>query len=392
MVSNPSEDQPRTVFEPSWFASWNAPNTAINHPDRWRIVPERPPSRDIAPAGRPAYRARYGSVVFATPDPDTDPGSKPEDVVLVRAVMALRGRTQPVLTLTGDVDGVAGAGADLGRRGPLFEAAVLARCASSPWVSDEALVIVEEVQQDLAVERGRLTRLEADHALLTNDPDQASDAAQQGRLAEMAEVLAESRQDVRHVEGEFGGVVEQIERRVAEARAQVIDPLGRALPGLSGPPSMWAPITDAERAALLGYARLYPLAEAWLTARQGFEDQLAVVRALADLELDRPGVEPERYRAAVLAADRELVAAGRVLDQAEHAITVAGGEVDPYEGDPHRAVFTQAGQRIVLPETAGRPWPTLPVDAAGAALRRAQRLSHEPVHQRPAGPAPAVAR
>ena len=407
-MSSSPEDPPAVVVEPSWFASWQAPNTAIEHPDRWRIVPDPSPSRDVDPADRPAYRARYGRVVFATPDPDTARGSEPEDVVLVRAVMALRGRTQPVITLAPDAAAEIEAmlpGTDTdpgGQRGVVFEAAVLARCAASPWVSDDALAIVEEVQQDLHVERGRLAHFEAEQALLANHPDGTADPVRERRLAELEELVAESRQDVRHVEGEFRQVAEQITHRVAEARAQVIDPLGRALPGLSGPPSVWAPITDAERAALLGYARLYPLAEDWLAARHAFEDHLAAVQALANTDPDQPGLDRGEHRAAVRAADSALVAAGRRLDVAEHTITLAGGEVGPYQGDPHRAVFTKAGQRIVLPDTPRPPvlapsvsdaaGAALPVDAAGAALRRAERLSHEPVHQRSTGPTPAVAR
>nr|NLI49401.1 hypothetical protein [Propionibacterium sp.] len=133
-----------------------------------------------------------------------------------------------------------------------------------------------------------------------------------------------------------------------------------------------------------------------MAAHHTFEEKLAVVRALSDTDPDTPGFDQTRHRRDVGDADTDLLDARRRLDRAEDAITTVGGEVDPFEGDPHRAVFTGAGQRIVIPrgvdgDAALHPSPP-GSDAAGSALQRAQRLSHDPVHQRATSPHPTVTR
>lgn len=408
-VSQPTAPDP-VVIDPVWFGSWNAPNTAINHPDPYRVLPRRQPSRDVAPADRPGYRAGYARVVFATGDPDTPPGGEPEDTLLTRAVMTLRRRTQPVVTLAPVVDpdhpdrAVPATDHELidGHPQPLTgESAFLNRCAASPWVSDEALSVLHELHQDLLTEQFALARLEAEQTALTypaptGDGTTASDRARQIRLTELEPLLEEARTDLRYVTGAFQRLAQQVTEQVATARDRLVDPTGHQFPGLAGPDTIWSPITDAERAALLDYARLYPLAKEYVAAHHTFEEKLAAVRAVSDNDPDTPGFDPTRHRRAVGDADTDLLDARRHLDRAEDAITTVGGDVDPFEGDPHRAVFTGAGQRIVIPlgvdgDAALHPTPP-GSDAAGTALQRAQRLSHDSVHQRSASPSPTVTR
>jgi hypothetical protein len=289
-----------------------------------------------------------------------------------------------------------------GRPQPLTgESALLNRCAASPWVSDEALSVLHELHQDLLTEQLALARLEAEQTALTyptptGDGTTASHRARQLRLAELEPLLEEARTDVRYVTGAFQRLARQVTDQVATARDRLADPTGHQFPGLAGPDTIWSPLTDAERAALLDYARLYPLAEEYVAAHHTFEEKFAVVRALSDTDPDAPGFDPTRHRRAVGDADTDLVEARRRLDRAEDALTTVGGDVDPYEGDPHRAVFTGAGQRIVIPRgvdgDAALHLTAPGSDAAGSALQRAQRLSHDPVHQQSTSPSPTVTR
>jgi hypothetical protein len=81
-----------------WFRDWNAPHHPVSHPDAWRRPSRSDLSRDVPTGARQALRDACASVVFATPDAGVDPATEPLPTILVRAVMAARHHTQPVVT------------------------------------------------------------------------------------------------------------------------------------------------------------------------------------------------------------------------------------------------------------------------------------------------------
>jgi hypothetical protein len=388
-----SEPMIRHRINVEWFREWNAPHPAVSHPDAWRRPSRSEPGRDVPTGARPALRDDYPSVVFATPDAGVDPATAPLQTILVRAVMAARHRTQPVVTFPDAADPAPAGRSFLGtdyrivdgepRLAP-SEVIWLMRSQTSPWISDEQLDQLQHAYQTLAIEHEALVRLEQERdelndqqGLAPREGGRTLSWAQQSRLVDLDPAMDEARADIARAAGAFDRITKVIAVDVALARECMVNP-GLVPDADVRAPATWDPLTDAEADAITDYARFYPLAVQYAEQHEALALELDRSRAVNDESPVDPSYDSDLHSRRIWDADADLLDAKRKLDATDWEIARAGGKVDHSEADPSRAVYTPRGQRLTVdmtPTTSGATENGVPEASRGSArLQRSQQL------------------